>query len=243
MAWPTDSARSKNWGTEILTDADLEAQLDLLHTYFKDSLNGTTGHGHTGGTNDGKQINLATSANITSQAQGDIIYASSSTVFARLGAGTAGQALTTGGAAANPSWSGLTTQGDVEYHNGTTRTRLAAGTSGQVLTTGGAGANPSWGNIIAGVKDYGSSASSSTAKTLPLSYICYGSVSITNNSSQAITNLPFTSSSSYSLTVTPATSATTITNHPTCVLNSGSQATIYNNDGTTRTMNWIAIGT
>lgn len=64
MAWPTVSARSKNWGTEILTDADLEAQLDLLHTYFNDSLNGTTGHGHTGGTNDGPKITLTAAAGI-----------------------------------------------------------------------------------------------------------------------------------------------------------------------------------
>ena len=65
MAWPTASARSKNWGTEILTDADQEAQLDLLHTYFNDSLNGTTGHAHTGGTNDGKPIVLTTSVSGT----------------------------------------------------------------------------------------------------------------------------------------------------------------------------------
>lgn len=58
MAWPSSSARTKNWGTEILTDADLEAQLDLLHTYNNDQLNATTGHGHTGGTNDGPKIDL-----------------------------------------------------------------------------------------------------------------------------------------------------------------------------------------
>lgn len=65
MSWPTASARSKNWSTEILTDADLEAQLDLLHTYFNDSLNGTSGHGHTGGTNDGKPIALASAVSGT----------------------------------------------------------------------------------------------------------------------------------------------------------------------------------
>lgn len=81
---------------------------------------------------------------IASQAQGDVMYASSATVWTRLGAGTAGQALTTGGAAANPAWAGLTTQGDVEYHNGTTRTRLAPGTSGHFLKTQGAAANPVW---------------------------------------------------------------------------------------------------
>lgn len=60
MAFPTASSRSKNWGTEVLTDADLEAQLDLLHTYFNDSLHATTGHAHTGGTNDGPKITLTT---------------------------------------------------------------------------------------------------------------------------------------------------------------------------------------
>lgn len=57
-AWPSASARTKNWGTEILTDADQEAQLDLLHTYFNDSLNASTGHGHTGTASDGPKISL-----------------------------------------------------------------------------------------------------------------------------------------------------------------------------------------
>lgn len=60
MAWSSNSARSKTWTTEILTVADLHAQLDLLHTWDNDSMNGTTGHGHTGGTNDGKPIVLTT---------------------------------------------------------------------------------------------------------------------------------------------------------------------------------------
>jgi hypothetical protein len=41
--------------------------------------------------------------NITSTAQGDIYYNNGSAI-ARLGAGTSGQALITGGASANPSW-------------------------------------------------------------------------------------------------------------------------------------------
>ena len=77
--------------------------------------------------------------------QGDVLYQAASTL-ARLAAGTAGQALTTGGAGANPAFAGLTTQGDVEYHNGTTRTRLAPGTSGQFLKTQGPSANPVWAN-------------------------------------------------------------------------------------------------
>lgn len=104
MAWPSASSRTKNWGTEILTDSDLETQLDLLHSYFNDSLNATTGHGHTGGTSDGPKLSIASALTISSQAQGDVIYASSSSAWARLGAGTAGMFLKTLGASANPAW-------------------------------------------------------------------------------------------------------------------------------------------
>ena len=85
-----------------------------------------------------------TALTVASQAQGDILYAASGTTWGRLGAGTDGQCLTTQGAAANPTFAGMTTQGDVEYHSGTDRARLAAGTAGQALTTAGAGANPAF---------------------------------------------------------------------------------------------------
>lgn len=56
MAYPATSARSKNWGTEILTDADLEAQLDLLHAWLNDAFNSSTGHKHDGTTSEGPKI-------------------------------------------------------------------------------------------------------------------------------------------------------------------------------------------
>lgn len=65
MAWPTASARSKNWGTEVLTDTELEQQFDILHTYFNDSLNGTTGHDHSGGTSEGPKIVLTAAAGVS----------------------------------------------------------------------------------------------------------------------------------------------------------------------------------
>jgi hypothetical protein len=46
----------------------------------------------------------AASLLIASQATGDILYASSASVWARLGTGTVGQVLTAGGAGAAPSW-------------------------------------------------------------------------------------------------------------------------------------------
>jgi len=144
MAWPSDLLRTKNWGTETLTDADLEGQLDLIINWVMAMMSSTTGHAHLATANDSQKISAITGLKIASQAQGDILYASSASAFARLGAGTAGQALTTAGAAANPAWAGMTTQGDIEYHNGTTRTRLGPGTAGQVLETQGAAANPAW---------------------------------------------------------------------------------------------------
>lgn len=57
--FPSDSIRTKNWGTEILTDADLEAQLDLLHAYFTAALNSSTGHTHDGTSNQGPTLTYA----------------------------------------------------------------------------------------------------------------------------------------------------------------------------------------
>lgn len=64
MAWPSSSARTKNWGTEILTDADQESQLDLLHTYLNDAFHASTGHDHSGGTAEGPKITLTGSAGV-----------------------------------------------------------------------------------------------------------------------------------------------------------------------------------
>lgn len=120
MAFPSDSARTKDWGTEVLTDADLEAQLDLLHNYFLACLNSSTGHSHDGTSNQGPKINI-TNLTVSSQAQGDIIYASSSSAWARLGAGTSGQYLKTQGAGANPTWATLiATQAEMESASSTT---------------------------------------------------------------------------------------------------------------------------
>jgi|SRR5580765_1312398 hypothetical protein len=83
--------------------------------------------------------------------QGDIIYRGAS-AWQVLAPGSAGQILTSGGAAANPAWASNSTnldtfgstQGDILYRNATVWTVLAPGTNGQFLTSGGAGANPSW---------------------------------------------------------------------------------------------------
>lgn len=58
-SWPSDSVRTKNWGTETLTDTDLEAQLDVLHAWVNDALDETSGHKHDGTSNEGPKINLS----------------------------------------------------------------------------------------------------------------------------------------------------------------------------------------
>lgn len=105
-AWPTDSSRSKTWGNETLTSSDLHGQFDIIHTWLNDAFNASSGHDHDGTTNQGPKIPL-TSLTIGSQAQGDVIYASSASAWARLGAGTSGQFLKTQGAGANPTWSNV----------------------------------------------------------------------------------------------------------------------------------------
>lgn len=108
MAWPTDLVRTKNWGTEVLTDSDLEGQFDLIIDWLMAFANETTGHSHDATENEGPKIDIATSLKVTSQAQGDVIYASSATAWARLAPGTSGQFLKTQGAAANPIWATVT---------------------------------------------------------------------------------------------------------------------------------------
>lgn len=59
MAFPSDLARTKNWGTEILTDSDLETQLDLIINWVMAALDATNGHDHSGTSNKSKKIPLA----------------------------------------------------------------------------------------------------------------------------------------------------------------------------------------
>lgn len=56
MPWPSLAARTKNWGTETLTDADLEGQLDLIITYINDMMDSTNGHKHDGTTAEGPRL-------------------------------------------------------------------------------------------------------------------------------------------------------------------------------------------
>ncbi len=59
MAYPNDLARTKNWGTEVLTDADLEGQLDLIINWLMAVMDTVTGHKHDATANEGPKITSA----------------------------------------------------------------------------------------------------------------------------------------------------------------------------------------
>ena len=56
MGYPTPAARTKNWGTELLTDTDLEGQLDLIIDWINDAQDKSSGHKHDGTTSEGPKI-------------------------------------------------------------------------------------------------------------------------------------------------------------------------------------------
>lgn len=60
MAFPNDLTRTKDWGTEILYDTDLEGQFDLIINWLMAYAHETTGHTHTGAENQSPKITLTT---------------------------------------------------------------------------------------------------------------------------------------------------------------------------------------
>lgn len=94
---------------------------------------------------------------------------------------------------------------------------------------------------LSSIKDYGTSASASTAKTQANLKIAYGSITVSGSSSQAITNLSFTNSTSYVVQVTGTTG--NFNENFSVANDSGFQTTISNNHNDSRTAYWLAIGT
>ena len=95
--------------------------------------------------------------------------------------------------------------------------------------------------IITAIYDYNTSASSFTAKFSSMK-VAYGTQTISNTSNQAITNLPFSSSSSYVVSLTEGETTTVANELLKYVRNSGGQFTIYNAANSTLDIGWIAIG-
>lgn len=92
------------------------------------------------------------------------------------------------------------------------------------------------------IEDYGTSTTTGTSKNQSDLKICYGRVTVAGSSGQAISNLPFSSSTSYSVFVTYET--TSISAEPGVAFrNSGSQFTVYNGSVSSQNIFWVAVGT
>ena len=98
MSFPADLVRTKDWVTEVLTDADLEGQLDLIINWIDDFADETGGHKHDATTNEGPKIKLNGGnigvdgelqegdggTGLSTYTTGDILYASASNVLSKL---------------------------------------------------------------------------------------------------------------------------------------------------------------
>jgi hypothetical protein len=72
MAWPALLSRTKDWGTEILTDSDLEGQFDVIVNYVNDMMDASTGHKHDATTAEGPKI-LVSNLTLTNGVTGDYV--------------------------------------------------------------------------------------------------------------------------------------------------------------------------
>lgn len=182
--------------------------------------------------------------------QGDVIYYGASG-WTDLGAGTIGQVLTTGGSSANPFWSFASNfsfpsqaQGDTLYFNGSVWANLPAGQTGQFLTTQGTNANPVWASAPSVILNYGTSTSVSTLVQPTAFKKAYGTTtSLTAGATFAITNLPFTSSSSYGCWTGIKDTNSSNGGNIDIVPSSGSAATITNQENVTHVIMWGCGGT
>lgn len=124
---------------------------------------------------------------------------------------------------------------------------LAAGISGQVKVSGGAGA-PTWANFLSSILDYGTSTGTGTSKTAPNLKIAYGTTTSLAGpgGTFVVTNLVFTSASSYVVQTTQADTGTVGSGNVT--YSSGASFTITNSavpagSNISHTYSWLAIGT
>lgn len=96
--------------------------------------------------------------------------------------------------------------------------------------------------LVTDVRSFTTSTSSYTLKTGADLKVAYGGVSVGGNSTSSISNLPFESASTYSCSASFESTASFDDGYAGCTQSSGSALTITNQQGSTRTINWIAIG-
>lgn len=207
MAWPSASARSKNWGTETLTDADLEGQLDILHDYLNDALDASTGHKHDGTTSEGPKI-LTANIDDSAGTAGDVVYSTGS-ALTRLAIGTAAQVLKVNSGATAPEWGSVDTTVIQSYNIDTaTSSQTTTSTSYVDLDSMTHTFTPdSANNIILIVYSVDTSHASQGSKTSVILDIG-GNISGTERSHTAGANDGFGTTSAFHITTLAASSQT-----------------------------------
>lgn len=136
----------------------------------------------------------------------------------------------------------MTVYGDGNVGIGSVSPSQKLDVNGTAKATTFSGSAASLTGIFSQILDYGTSASSSTERQASALKVAFGGVSIAGSSNQALSNLPFSSSSSYIILCSFGTATDAI---EACVAkpSSGSAATLYNNDNLTETVYWFAVGT
>lgn len=190
--------------------------------------------------------NISASASITDTKLGQITTASkvSGAALTTLGSiPTGGGTIPTKNGGTGGDMSSATIGSDPYFSATGVMSALSSGTSGQVKMSSGAGA-PTWANALSSVLDYGTSASLSTSRQATAIKVCYGQAT-QSAGSITITNLPFTSATSY--VVTAIRQASGIGTYQSqaleIVTQSASSFQLYDNLSGTKVVQWQAIGT
>jgi len=233
MAYPSDLVRTINWGTETLTDSDLEGQLDLIINWVMASMNSSTGHKHDATDNEAPQIaagGLATDAVETAKIKdANVTKAKIENLADYKVLGNV-----SGGAAA-PAEVALLDEDDLTSDSDTSlATQQSIKAYADAITTA---------LSIADVNDYGTSTSSPTAKNQNALRICYGrTTNLASGATHTVTDLGMTSATSYS-TVACYLTASGLNTTLGITQTNGNSLSIKNNAGTSQTIVWVAIGT
>lgn len=124
------------------------------------------------------------------------------------------------------------------YNNGSSdidRTKI------YTIPYGNVRADSSGRGLVTDVRDFGTSTSSYTAKTGADVKFAYGKVSVGASSSSTISNLPFSSTSTFRCNCN-FDGTTAVLEHCSAYPASGSTVTIYNGQASGRNINWSCMG-
>jgi hypothetical protein len=145
--------------------------------------------------------------------------------------------------AANVTDLAITSQvaGDLLRFDGSNWVRQADGTANQYLESVGDGTYTWVADVD--IYDYGTSASASTAKHQKNLKIAYGTLTIAATTESTISNLPFTSATSYILTASTSEDTNDDRWPPKVTQTNGTTASLWNTNAAQYAHTWIAVGT